>query len=519
MKHSHPILIFRNRWISLRPKASTPSLSNQTCLGKIAPQPQRYSGPALAHNSLTRWKPDADAWRLICLALMVFTGCQNADQSETEPVKPAKVEKLPVETDLATITLTEDADRRLGITTVAVIERDVTRRRTLGGQVVVPSGKTIIVTAPLAGIVTPPENGSLPTPGSKVDSGTPLLSLKPLLSAERDVMTPAEQVQLVGARANLMAAQTVAAGDVDRGNAEVEGAQIAFDRATQLLADRAGARRAVDDSEALLNVAKANLAAAKERESQLSDLLKMLDVQSPDGEATVLPMTTPISGLVNRIDVSVGQTIAAGASLFEVVNLDTIWIRVPVFVDQLREVQQDQDARLVSLSGEPLGSRAVLNPPFGRVERSEGTAIMESAGSPPRPEAGRPFQRESETDVPAKPIAAPPTADTMTSSADLYYEVDNRDLRLRPGQRIGVELSMSKSETSLIVPGGAILYDVYGNTWVYVETGERQYTRRRVAIRFVDGTEAILSTGPETGTPVVVDGSAELFGTEFGAGK
>ncbi len=407
-----------------------------------------------------------------------FAGCQKTDKSNKEAIKPAKVEKLPVETDLATITLTEDANRRLGITMVAVAEREVTRRRTLGGQAVVPSGKTIVVTAPLAGIVTTPGRGTLPIPGEKVKSGSPLLSLKPLLSAERDVMTPAEQVQLVGARANLMAAQTVAAGDVDRGKAEVEGAQIAFDRATKLFADRAGARRAVDDTEALLNVAKANLAAAKERESQLTDLLKMLDVPAKDGEATALPMTTPIGGLVNRIDVSVGQTVSMGAALFEVVNLDTIWIRVPVFVDQLREVQTKENAKLVSLSGESLAKTTTANP-----------------------------------------IAAPPTADTMTSSADLYYEVDNRDLQLRPGQRIGVELPMSKSDMSLVVPNGAILYDVYGNTWVYVETGERQYTRSRVAIRFVNGNEAILSDGPKVGTPVVVDGSAELFGTEFGAGK
>lgn len=415
---------------------------------------------------------------VLAIAGVQIAGCQENDKSKTETIKPAKIEKLPVETDLATITLTEDANRRLGITTVAVAEREVTRRRTLGGQVIVPSGKTIVVTAPLAGIVTPPSKGTLPSPGGKVKSGSPLLSLKPLLSAERDVMTPAEQVQLVGARANLMAAQTVAAGDVDRGNAEVEGAQIAFDRATKLFADRAGARRVVDDTEALLNVAEANLAAARERESQLIDLLKMLEVQTSNGEATALPMTTPIGGLINRIDVSVGQIVSAGAALFEVVNLDTIWIRVPVFVDQLREVQTEENAKLVSLSG---GSLAVT--------------------------------------ISAKPIAAPPTADMMTSSADLYYEVDNRELQLRPGQRIGVELPMSKSELSLVVPGGAILYDIYGGTWVYVKTGDRKYTRSRVAIRFVDGDEAILSAGLEVGTPVVVDGAAELFGTEFGAGK
>ena len=407
-----------------------------------------------------------------------WIGCKKADSSKTESVKPAKVEKLPVETDLATITLTRDADRRLGITTVPVIEREVTQRRTLGGQAVVPTGQSIIVTAPLAGIVTPASQTNLPTPGSTVDAGTPLLSLRPLLSAERDVMTPAEQVQLVNARATMIAAQTAAAGDVDRGDAEVTGAQIAFDRASKLFADRAGPRRAVDDAEAQLNVAKANLAAAKQRESELSKLLKMLDVESPEGKATGIPMTTPIGGLVNRVDVSMGQTVATGAVLFEIVNLDTIWIRVPVFVDQIREVQTKQNAMLVSLSGQ-----AMKQPVW------------------------------------AKPVSAPPTADVMSSSADLYYSIDNQELQLRPGQRIGVELPMSETQKSLVVPGGAILYDIYGGTWVYVKTGDRQYTRNRVSVQFVDGNDVVLGSGPTLGTNVVVDGAAELFGTEFGAGK
>ena len=302
----------------------------------------------------------------LIIVFVAIVGCQKSDKTKPESVKPAKVEKLPVETDLATITLTEDANRRLGITTVAVIERDVTQRRTLGGQAVVPTGKTIVVSSPLAGIVTRSADQAIPMPGTRVAAGTPLLAIKPLLSAERDVMTPAEQVQLVGARANLMAAQTVAAGDVDRGNAEVEGAQIAFDRATQLFADRAGAQRAVDDTEAQLNIAKSNLAAAKERDKQLKELLTMLDVQSPEGEVTSLPMTTPIGGLVNRIDISEGQTVASGAVLFEVVNLDTIWIRVPVFVDLLPTIDSDKNARLVSLSGDALKNASEAKPGPGQ---------------------------------------------------------------------------------------------------------------------------------------------------------
>ncbi len=427
--------------------------------------------------------PAAYVATLLLIASLVSSGCHQAASEEkaaakSDAEKPAKIEKLPVETDLATITLTADADRRLGITTSAVTEREITQRRTLGGQAVVPSGKSIIVSAPLAGTVSGADGKPLPFPGSKVQLGQPLLSLKPLLSAERDVPTPAEQVQLISAQANLMAAQTIAAGDVDRSQAEVNGAQIALDRAKQLFADRAGSRRAVDDAEAQLNIATSTLEAAKDRNKQLIDLQKSLEFKSPEAAATAMSVTTPISGLVNRIDVSEAQTVTAGAVLFEIVNLDTIWIRVSVYVDLLRDIQSEQDAQLVSLSGDPLSEPIV-----------------------------------------AKPIAAPPTADALSSSADVYYEVDNRQIGLRPGQRIGVELAMSKTQTSRIVPAAALIYDIYGNAWVYVETGPRQYTRHRVAVQFVAADEAVLAKGPAVGTPVVVDGAAELFGTEFGAGK
>ncbi|MEZ6063018.1 MAG: efflux RND transporter periplasmic adaptor subunit [Planctomycetaceae bacterium] len=416
---------------------------------------------------------------LLLTLLSCFFGCdKSAEKATKEAVKPAKVEKLPVETDLARITLTADADRRLGIATTPVSKRSVTQRRTLGGMAVVPSGKSIVVTAPLAGSVSPPSSQAMPVPGAKVDAGRTLLLLTPLLSAERDVPTPAERVQLVGARATLMSSRTVAEGDVERITAEVEAARIALDRARKLFADRAGPRGAVEDAEAQLNIAASNLKAAQDREKQLSDLLKMLDISPTEGEATALPMTTPIGGLINRLEVSNGQTVASGAVLFEVVNTDVLWIRVPVFVDLLAEIQTNEPAQLAWLSGESFPQEII-----------------------------------------AKPVAAPPTADPLSSSADLYYEVDNRELKLRPGQRVGVRLPVSTTETALVVPEAAILYDVYGNTWVYTKTADHEYTRRRVSIRFTDGDEAVLATGPALGTPVVTGGAAELFGTEFGAGK
>jgi multidrug efflux pump subunit AcrA (membrane-fusion protein) len=106
----------------------------------------------------------------------------------------------------------------------------------------------------------------------------------------------------------------------------------------------------------------------------------------------------------------------------------------------------------------------------------------------------------------------------------LYYEVDNRELRLRPGQRVGIDLAITSVTDARVVPMSAVLYDIYGGTWVYVTQPKKQndqqsFSRHRVLIEWVDAEHAILSEGPQAGASVVVAGAAELFGTEFGAGK
>ncbi len=410
---------------------------------------------------------------------LLFAGCRPAtSKSSGHSEKAATVERLPVETELTTVTLAAEAERRLGIVTVALQQEKTSRRRTMGGQVMIPSGRSIIVASPVAGVVMKAESRDLPVTGERVDPAVPLLAIQPLLSVERDVPTPAEQVQIVGAKANLVASLTVATGDVQRGKEEVKAAQIAFDRAQQLFADRAGARRAVDDTEAQLKIAETNLTAAQQREQQLTELLSWLETPNQDGEASVLTMRSPIAGVLNRIEVREEQTIASGATLFEVLNLDLLWIRVPVFVDMLSQIDREQQVHLVSLSGGLLTH-----------------------------------------DMVASPISAPPTADAVNASIDLYYQVNNTPLQLHPGQRIGVALPLRYDAESLVIPAASILYDIYGNTWVYERTGERQFMRRRVDVAFVDQGRAVLKAGPPVGTPIVTEGAAELFGTEFGAGK
>ncbi len=398
------------------------------------------------------------------------------------------------------MTLTADAVARLGISTEVVQREEVAQHRTFAGEAMIPSGRSIIVSAPVPGVLSATAEGGFPLPGARVDVTQTVLVLRPLLSPERDVPTPAEQVQMTGARANLIAALVTAEGEVQRSQSEVDGLVIALNRAEKLYADRAGSRRAVDDAEAQLNIANSMRTAARERAQQLADLVESLKSDNPEAPPSPLLLKAPVKGIVRSVSVSAGQTVTAGAPLFEVVNLDKIWVRVPVYVDLLGTLAWTEPARLVALDGGP------LEPPAANRE-----ATSTNPGPPGPPQA--------------MPIAAPPTADAASSSADLYYEVDNRVLGLRPGQRLGVAVKLEGSEQAVVIPSAAILYDIYGGTWVYVmkpqqgDSGKAVFQRQRVMLEWVEGDRAILSSGPGEAAAIVVDGAAELFGTEFGAGK
>ena len=77
----------------------------------------------------------------VCVAglLALLSACRPT----TPPVAakaeaPAKITGATKEVDLASVTLTEKAEQRLGIRVVALVRKTVTRTRTLGGEVVVP---------------------------------------------------------------------------------------------------------------------------------------------------------------------------------------------------------------------------------------------------------------------------------------------------------------------------------------------------------------------------------------------
>lgn len=367
--------------------------------------------------------------------------------------------------------LTPKAEERLQISTVPVELKAVPRTRTVGGEVVIPDGASIFVTAPVVGTLKPAE-GQTPMAGQFVTTGQVAFHLTPLLTPEREVPTAAERVVMANAKASLITAQITADGDAKQAQAQVEAAQIALNRAKRLLVDKAGSERDVDDAVARLDIARKGWEAAQERKH----LLDKVTLEAAGGKVVDMPVLVPRDGILRTVTSSIGQVVGAAAPLFEVVDLKTLWVRVPVYPGQQNDFAATSNA-LVRGLGDPTEAVSV------------------------------------------KPIGAPPSADPIAATVDLFYELPNPDGRFRPGERVEIVLPLKGQSKSLVVPRAAILRDIHGVAWVYVNSAEHTFERHRAEVHFTTSKLSVLSRGPKVGTLVVVDGAAELFGTEFGAGK
>ncbi len=120
----------------------------------------------------------------------------------------------------------------------------------------------------------------------------------------------------------------------------------------------------------------------------------------------------------------------------------------------------------------------------------------------------------------AKPVARPTTA-LPGGCVEVLFELT--DATLTTGQQVEVEIPDKTKDaaaaTVLCVPWSAIVHDATGGAWVYEQKTADSFTRRRVSLIRVTGTDALLAAGPPEGTKVVTTGVAELFGAEFGGFK
>ena len=174
---------------------------------------------------------------------MLAAGCSSGEAPPAKPEAPAHVDAPRPEAEFTTVKLSAEAVKRLGIETVAARIDTAAATRSLGGEVTVPEGRMVTVTAPVAGTLSAVSGIQ---PGARVTRGTRLMTLAPLASSERD--------QTIEARRAVEAAQ-----------ADADTARLRLQRLEQLLKDGAASVRSVEEARGQFKIAEAALNAAQER--------------------------------------------------------------------------------------------------------------------------------------------------------------------------------------------------------------------------------------------------------------
>lgn len=331
------------------------------------------------------------------IGLWLSIGLLHASE-QLKSAPPASVSNPIKEESLATVTLTPQAEQRLGISTAEVVSKKVRRTRVFGGELLVALGR------------------NSPTNGSSI------YSILPGLTAPEIIRVAEMQVD--------------ADGQIAAAKVQLQAAETALKRAEGLLADKAGSVRTVDEARALAETARANLQTAQARRALL------------------------------------------GAPIFDAVKQDVLWVRVPVYVGDAAQINQTEPGRIGELGG-----------------------------------------KTNTANRTAKPVQVPLSAASNTATIDLFYEVENKDGKLRPGQKVAMQLPLQGEREALVVPAATLIYDIHGDSWVYENIAPHAFTRRRVEVAYQENSHAVLARGLRVGAKVVVDGAAEIFGTEFGFGK
>lgn len=257
-----------------------------------------------------------------------------------------------------------------------------------------------------------------------------------------------------------------ARADLIAAGARVEVARRAARRARQLREDRIGSDRAVEEAKGALDIARADLQAARAR-------LRTYGVEekavSPDVPGHVV-LSSPIAGTVIARRAHLGQWVEAADVLVEVVDLDALWLRGAVNESQLRYVA----------IGEPVDVEVRAYPG----EAFTGT-VDQIAGS----------------------------LDERTRSIAVRIVLENPGHRLKPGMFATARIrgAVAASGSALTVPRSAV-HDIAGRSAVFVREGDGAFEVRPVEMGQQAGDQVAIVRGLAEGEEVVTEGSLLLKG-------
>ncbi|MEW6207251.1 MAG: efflux RND transporter periplasmic adaptor subunit [Acidobacteriota bacterium] len=337
----------------------------------------------------------------------------------------------------------------------------VARQITSTGRVIPAQHNQAIVAPPVSGIIS---DGRLPRVGQQVKKGQTLavLSQKPTAAESAQIAAGNAQLRLENAR--IEAERRRLRQAANEADVRLSQAKTEYERAQRLYERKAYSLRQLQAAEADYKAAQANHAAADEQLKALSDgsAEKLVGVGVPTSYA----VRAPISGTVVKVSKAMGEQVAAGEAIIEIVNLDTVWVEAPIF---------ERDLSFLTREAKPVFS----TPSYPGVEFSG--AILD--------------------------IGA--VINEQSRAATVTFEVPNRDRTLRIGMQANVRLDAGEGAEALIIPKEAVL-DNEGKKIVYVLLSGEEFQRREVSVGDEYGNKVAVLSGLEPGERVVTQGAYQI---------
>lgn len=202
-----------------------------------------------------------------------------------------------------------------------------------------------------------------------------------------------------------------------------------------------------------------DLVAAARRRLELFDVPASLleELERTGQPRRTVDLLSPAAGFVISKEALAGRQVEPGMELFTVADLSQVWVEGEFFESEARFVRLGQEATL-SLPYDPSLRR-----------RGEVSYIY-------------------------------PTFDPETRTLRVRFDLANRDLALRPGMFVDIDLAQ-QLPAGMVVPDLAVL-DSGRERIVFVETGPGRFAPRAVEVLWRGDGKALLASGVEEGERV-----------------
>jgi hypothetical protein len=352
------------------------------------------------------------------------------------------------------VTLDNKTQGRAGLEVASLSE--VTRQpETIAyGNLIEDPSASFTLRAPVAGILRTAASHPWPALGEVVADNSTIAAIEPRLTA----------IEQLDVSSKLAAARA----EVSSATASLQAAQASYQSKKELHDQgKVVSDRAVEEAEAKVKTEEARLKAATETVRLTESSLGAQAVSNGR------PLTVSRGGEIVELMAQPDEAIESGQPVLRVARREHLLARVEL----------------------PAGEQINGSIPSARI------AVI----------------GHDEWVVPGEPMGLAPTVSLRTQGQAYLFRVACNGMPIRPGLAVIAYLALPGDPlTGVIIPRSAVVRYA-GLAWLYVKTGDDQFTRREVRLLSPTETGWFVTTGASAGDTVVVTGAQVLLSQELKA--